>query len=53
MVDISDPASPEVVGEIGLPDEARPGESSRELRILPQQDLLLVLNHACSELIHR
>jgi LVIVD repeat len=53
VVDVSDPASPEVVSEIGQPNEANIGESSRELRILPQQDLLLVLNHACSELIHR
>lgn len=53
VVDVSDPASPEVVSEIGQPNEANIGESSRELRILPQQDLLLVLNHGCSELIHR
>jgi hypothetical protein len=53
VVDVSDPSSPAVVGEIGPPNEGNIGESSRELRILPQQDLLLVLNHACSELIHR
>ena len=53
VVDVSDPASPQIVSEIGQPNEANLGESSRELRILPQQDLLLVLNHACSELIHR
>ncbi|HEX5981017.1 MAG TPA: hypothetical protein VFY52_08015, partial [Thermoleophilaceae bacterium] len=33
--------------------EGNPGETSRELRIWPQQDLLMVLNHGCSELIHR
>ena len=53
VIDVSDPASPEVANEIGPPNEANIGESSRELRILPQHDLLLVLNHACSELIHR
>jgi hypothetical protein len=53
VVDVSDPAAPEVVHEIGLPNEANIGESSRELRILPEHDLLIVLNHACSELIHR
>ena len=53
VVDVSDPSNPEVVHEIGPPNEANLGESSRELRILPQQDLLLVLNHGCSELIHR
>ena len=53
VVNVADPALPEVVNEIGLPNEANLGESSRELRILPQQELLLVLNHACSELIHR
>ncbi len=53
VIDVSDPSSPEIVNEIGPPNEGNIGESSRELRILPQQDLLLVLNHACSELIHR
>ena len=53
VVDVSDPSGPEIVNEIGLPNESNLGESSRELRILPQQELLLVLNHACSELIHR
>ena len=53
VVDVSDPSSPEVVHEIGLPNQANLGESSRELRILPEQGLLVVLNHPCSELIHR
>jgi hypothetical protein len=52
VVDISDPASPEVVHEIRQPNEANPGESSRELRVLPDKGLLIVLNHGCSELIH-
>ncbi|HEV2061510.1 MAG TPA: hypothetical protein VGR12_01550, partial [Solirubrobacteraceae bacterium] len=53
VVDVSDPSSPEVVGQIGPPNEGMPGGSSRELRILPEQGLLMVLSHACSELIHR
>jgi hypothetical protein len=53
VVDVSDPAQPRVVHEIGQPNEANIGETSRELRILPDKGLLLVLNHACSELIHR
>ena len=53
VVDVSDPTSPTVVHEIGPPLEGNPGESSRELRIWPEQNLLLVLNHGCSELIHR
>ena len=53
VVDVADPSAPRIVGEIGPPDEGNPGESSRELRILPQQGLLMVLNHGCSEAIHR
>src|SRR5687768_12219503 len=48
IVDVSDPAAPEVVGSIGAPDEGLPGFSSRELRALPDRDLLIVLNLACS-----
>jgi hypothetical protein len=53
VVDVSDPSNPRVVHEIGPPLEGNVGETSRELRIWPEQDLLLVLNHGCSELIHR
>jgi hypothetical protein len=53
VVDVANPAKPSVVTQIGQPNEANIGESSRELRILPQQNLLLVLNHGCNELIHR
>jgi hypothetical protein len=47
IVDIKDPSQPEVVGEIGQPDEGHPGETSRELRIWPEEDLLMVLNFGC------
>jgi hypothetical protein len=53
VVDVRNPAAPAIVKEIGPPDEGMPTQSSRELRILPDQKLLLVLNHQCSELIHR
>ena len=53
VVDVRDPAAPAIVNEIGPPDQGMPTQTSRELRILPDQKLLLVLNHQCSELIHR
>src|SRR4051794_37068645 len=47
IVDIGDPRHPEVVRQIGPPDEANPGESSRELRVWPAQHLLIVMNIEC------
>lgn len=52
VVDVRDPARPEVVGEIGPPFEGNPDETSRELRIWPDERLLLVLNFGCDEFIH-
>ena len=54
VVDISDPSAPEVVHEIGLPEQGSEGETSREMRIWPQQELLIVMNLGsnCSFLIH-
>ena len=52
IVDISDPAQPTVVGEIGAPDEGLLGMSSRELRVLPDHNLLVVLNLNCSPDLH-
>ncbi len=52
VADVSDPAHPEVVHEIGPPDAGMVGETSRELRVWPQQDLLMVLNFGCSSAIH-
>ncbi|HWL65257.1 MAG TPA: hypothetical protein VNP73_04715 [Actinomycetota bacterium] len=56
VVDVSKPEAPEVVHEIGPPDEANPGETSREMRIWHEQELLIVMTlfsncgeiHACS-----
>ena len=52
IVDISHPDAPAVVGEIGAPNEAQPGMSSREMRVVPDQHLLVVLNLACSPDLH-
>jgi hypothetical protein len=54
VVDIKDPAAPEVVNQIGPPDAGVPGETTREMRILPDEELLVVLNLAsnCSFIIH-
>jgi hypothetical protein len=52
VVDVADPSQPAVVGEIGPPDEGNIGETSRELRVLPDQGLLAVMNFGCSALIH-
>jgi hypothetical protein len=50
--DISDPTHPFVFGEIGAPDEGNLAETSRELRVWPQQKLLMVMNFGCSAIIH-
>jgi hypothetical protein len=52
IVDVSDPAAPAVVGQIGAPDEGLPGMSSRELRVVPDLKLLVVLNLQCSPDLH-
>jgi hypothetical protein len=53
VVDVERPSKPRVVHQIGPPEEGNPMETSRELRIWPEKNLLIVLNHGCSELIHR
>ena len=52
VIDISNPASPQVVSQIGPPAEGNPGQTSRELRIWPEQELLLVLNFQCEAGLH-
>lgn len=54
VVDISKPKAPEMIGEIGPPEEGNEGETSREMRVLRSQDLLIVMNLGsnCSYLIH-
>ena len=51
-LDISNPADPQVVGEIGPPREGKPRETSRELRVWPRRKLLIVQNMACSDFYH-
>ena len=52
VVDISAPTNPQIVYQIGPPAEGHPGETSRELRVWPEQELLLVLNFACEAILH-
>jgi hypothetical protein len=52
VVDIRDPTRPNVVHEIGPPDEGNVGETSRELRVWPRQQLLIVLNFPCDPGVH-
>lgn len=52
VADISTPANPQIVYQIGPPAEGNPGETSRELRIWPEQELLLILNFACEAILH-
>ncbi len=52
VVDKSDPTKPQVVHEIGQPNAAAIAETSRELRVWPQQNLLIVLNFSCSGILH-
>ncbi|MFN0248523.1 MAG: LVIVD repeat-containing protein [Kofleriaceae bacterium] len=52
IVDVSDPTSPTIVGEVGPPHAGIPGMSSRELRIVPSRNLLIVLNLQCSPDLH-
>jgi len=50
--DVTDPAHPTNVGEIGPPHAGLPGITTRELRVWPQQQLLLVMTFRCSSAIH-
>jgi len=52
IIDASDPANPQIVGQIGPPYEALYGISSRELRAVEDKDLLIVMNFSCSTQIH-
>jgi hypothetical protein len=54
VVDVADPATPTVVGEFGqeFATGANLGQTSRELRVWPQQKLLMVMYFRCSSVIH-
>jgi hypothetical protein len=50
--DVTDPAHPANVGEIGPPHAGLPGITTREVRVWPEQKLLLVMTFRCSSAIH-
>src|SRR6266536_2841335 len=52
IVDVSNPTAPANVGEIGPPYAGLPGITTRELRVWPQQKLLMVMTFRCSSVIH-
>ena len=52
VVDISNPADPRVAYQIGPPEQGLAGQTSRELRIWPEQEVLIVLNMDCSAGLH-
>ncbi len=55
IVDIKNPASPTVVGEIPAPlnPAGQPvGITSREVRVWPEKKLLMTMNFRCSSLLH-
>ena len=52
VADISNPTNPQVIYQIGPPEEGNLGQTSRELRVWPEQELLLVLNFECEAGIH-
>src|SRR5215472_15760270 len=52
ILNISNPSNPEVVGEIGPPFAGNVGITTRELRVWPQQKLLMVMTFRCSHVIH-
>lgn len=54
VVDVANPADPQVVGEFGaeFASGANAGQTSRELRVWPEQQLLMVMYFRCSTVIH-
>ena len=54
IVDVRKPAEPQVVGQIGDPQQGKEGETSREMRVWRSQNLLVIMNLGsnCSYLIH-
>ena len=54
VVDVADPTAPHVVGEFGeeFATGSNAGQTSRELRVWPEQGLLMVMYFRCSSVIH-
>jgi hypothetical protein len=52
VLDTADPSKPVIAGEIPQPAEIAAGYTSRELRVWPQQKMLVVIYFGCSALLH-
>ncbi len=52
VLDISNLTNPQVVYQIGPPEEGNLGQTSRELRVWSEQELLLILNFDCEAGLH-
>lgn len=52
ILNIANPANPDIVGEIGPPFAGNVGITTRELRVWPQKKLLMVMAFRCSHVIH-
>jgi hypothetical protein len=54
VVDVAEPTSPTVVGEFGteFTTGANEGQTARELRVWPEEELLMVMYFRCSRVIH-
>lgn len=52
IVDVTDPAHPADTGSIPLPADLSVGYTSREMRVWPQQKLLMVVYFGCSAILH-
>ncbi len=52
IVDVEDPANPNLVGEIGPPFAGLVGITTRELRVWPKKNLLIIMSFRCSHALH-
>lgn len=52
VLDIGNPSDPTVVGEIPQPAKLAAGYTSRELRVWPEQKMLVVIYFGCSAILH-
>jgi hypothetical protein len=52
VLEISNPTNPQIVYQLGPPEEGLLGQTSRELRVWPDQELLIVLNFDCEAGLH-
>ena len=52
VLDVSNPAIPQIDYQIGPPEEGLVGQTSRELRVWTEQELLMVMNVDCEAALH-